>query len=41
MREVHKGNRQDLKLKVPVDETIRQSLGNESLEEILCILVVP
>ena len=30
-----------LKLKVPLDETIGQSLGNESLEESLCFLVVP
>ena len=30
-----------LKLKVPIDETIGWSLGNESLEENLCILEVP
>ena len=30
-----------IKLKVPIDETIGQSLGNESLEENLCILGVP
>ena len=30
-----------LYLKVPIDETIGQSLGNESLEENLCILGVP
>ena len=28
-------------IKVPIDETIGQSLGNESLEENLCILGVP
>ena len=28
-------------LKVPIDEIIRQSLGNVSLEENLCILGVP
>ena len=28
-------------MKTPVDETIGQSLGNESLEENLCILGVP
>ena len=30
-----------ISLKVPIDETIGQSLGNESLEENLCILGVP
>ena len=30
-----------LELKVPADETIERSLGNESLEENLCILGVP
>ena len=28
-------------LKIPIDEIIRQSLGNVSLEENLCILGVP
>ena len=30
-----------LLLKVPLDQTIGSSLGNESLEENLCILGVP
>ena len=30
-----------LQLKVPIDETIGQSLGNESIGENLCILGVP
>ena len=41
MKEDHKGNVQCYILKVPIDETIGQSLGNESLKENLCILGVP
>ena len=33
--------RAGLQLKVPIDETIGGNLGNESLEENLCILGVP
>ena len=33
--------RAGLQLKVPIDETIGGNLGNESLEDNLCILGVP
>ena len=41
MKEDHKGKGQDYNYKLPIDETIGQKLGNESLEENLCILQVP
>ena len=41
MKEDRKKKRARLQLKVPTDETIGRNLGNESLEENLCMLGVP
>ena len=40
MKEDHKENRRDQIDKMAIDETMRQSLGNGSLDENFCILGV-